>query len=151
MASAVASILSGGVLDGVSKVINSIRGKNPEDAAKLEQLKQQYQMEFLEAQIEQKKLDIQELQMQADVNKTEAANPSVFVAGWRPFIGWVCGSALAFQFIFRPLLQWGAGLMGHPVTVPALDMGDLITVLLGMLGLGAMRSYDKKLGTDNGH
>lgn len=151
MSSALVNILSGGLLDGISKVINSIRGKNPEDAAKLEQLKMQYQADFIQAQIEQRKADIQELQMQADVNKVEAASPSVWVSGWRPGIGWVCGSALAFQFVLGPLMTWVAALAGHPIVVPKLDMGDLITLLLGMLGLGSMRTAEKikGIGKDN--
>lgn len=88
---------------------------------------------------------------QLGVNTEEAKNSSVFVAGWRPYIGWVCGSALAFQFILRPLITWISALSGHPVAPPSLDMADLFTLLFGMLGLGAMRSYDKTQGTDSGH
>ena len=85
------------------------------------------------------------------VNKQEAANNSVFVAGWRPFIGWICGSALASDFMVRPLATWIATLSGHPIQYPSLDLSTLLTLLLGMLGLGAMRSYDKTNGTSNGH
>lgn len=80
---------------------------------------------------------------QATVNAAEAANQNLFVSGWRPFIGWTCGSGLAYQFIFSPLLTWGAALYGHPVVAPTLDMGTLITLLMGMLGLGAMRTTEK--------
>ncbi len=84
------------------------------------------------------------VQGQLDVNKAEAANPSVFVAGWRPFIGWVCGAALIYHYIARPMLPWLLALTGNPVPpIPPLDMGDLITILLGMLGLGGLRSLDK--------
>jgi ABC-type Fe3+ transport system permease subunit len=89
---------------------------------------------------------------QTDTNKVEASSNSLFVAGWRPFIGWICGSALAFQFIIRPLASWIAALWGHPVAVPALDMADLFTLLFGMLGLGGMRTYEKVQGAQsNGH
>jgi hypothetical protein len=155
MASIVSNILTGGALQGISKVIDSIRGKSPEDAAKLQEatLTIQAAREKYAADFEMAELlaATQANQMQADVNKVEAANGSTFVAGWRPFIGWICGCALAFQFIIRPLLTWIVALLNHPAVVPALDMGDLITVLLGMLGLGAMRSYDKKNGTSVGH
>lgn len=83
---------------------------------------------------------------QLAVNQAEAGNPSVFVSGWRPFIGWVCGSGLAYQFVFSPLLTWAAALVGHPVATPTLDMSTLLTLLLGMLGLGGMRTMEKLNG-----
>lgn len=79
---------------------------------------------------------------QSDVNKVEAASTSVFVAGWRPAIGWVCAAAYAFQFLLRPLLQWGSAFIGHPIQLPGLD--DALTQLTyGMLGMGAMRTIEK--------
>lgn len=88
---------------------------------------------------------------QLDVDKTEAASNSIFVAGWRPFIGWVCGSALGYQYILSPIGQWISALFGHPVAAPVLDIGQLMTLLLSMLGMGVLRSYDKAQGTGNGH
>jgi len=89
-------------------------------------------------------------QAQTDTNKVEAASTSVFVAGWRPFIGWICGLGLASQFIIAPFATWGAALFGHVVVFPALDLGTLMTLLLGMLGLGAMRTTEKLSGVGNG-
>lgn len=87
------------------------------------------------------------VQGQLQVNQAEASSPSVFVAGWRPFIGWVCGAALVYHYILRPMLPWLLALFGNPVeAIPPLDMGDLITILLGMLGLGGLRTYEKKQG-----
>lgn len=87
------------------------------------------------------------VQGQLAVNQAEATNPSIFVAGWRPFIGWVCGAALVYHYIARPMLPWLLALFGQPVVpIPPLDMGDLITILLGMLGLGGLRTYEKKQG-----
>lgn len=83
---------------------------------------------------------------QIDINKAEATNPSIFVSGWRPFVGWICGSACAVQFLIGPLATFVAGLMGKSVTFPALDMGTLLTLLLGMLGLGGMRTLEKVNG-----
>ncbi len=84
------------------------------------------------------------VQGQLEVNKVEAVNPSVFVSGWRPFIGWVCGAALVYHYILRPMLPWLLALFSHPVPpIPPLDMGDLITILLGMLGLGGLRTVEK--------
>lgn len=95
--------------------------------------------------------DLQQILGQLDVDKVEAANQNMFVAGWRPFCGWVAGSGLAYQFLFAPIGTWIASLLGHPVVAPPLDLGTLMTLLLGMLGMGAMRSYDKTQGTGNGH
>lgn len=83
---------------------------------------------------------------QQDINKVEAASSSFFVSGWRPFIGWVCGLGLLYQFILSPFLTWGAGLMGHAQPAPNLDMSTLLTLLLGMLGLGGLRTAEKIKG-----
>jgi hypothetical protein len=73
---------------------------------------------------------------QLEVNKTEAAHKSLFVAGWRPAIGWICGLALMYSTILSPILSiW--------FTVPPVDGSLLTTVLMGMLGLGAMRTVEK--------
>jgi len=91
------------------------------------------------------------VQGQLDTNKAEAANPSVFVAGWRPFVGWVCGSGFAIQFIVGPLCEWGSAAAGHPVKFPPLDLGTMMPLLLGMLGLGGMRTVEKVQGVSAGH
>jgi hypothetical protein len=91
---------------------------------------------------------------QLQVNQAEATNQNVFVAGWRPFVGWVCGIAFAYSFIFQPAAQSIAVLLHSSFDVsklPNLNGSDLSTILFGMLGLGAMRSYDKSQGTGNGH
>ena len=83
---------------------------------------------------------------QMDINKVEAANPSVFVSGWRPGIGWVCGAGFAVQFVVGPLAEWGSALYGHPVKFPQMDTGTMMPLLLGMLGLGGMRTAEKMQG-----
>jgi len=86
------------------------------------------------------------IQGQIDVNKAEAANPSVFVAGWRPFVGWVCGAALAYQFVGKPLLSFGFAAYGHPLPpLPGID-DTLWQLLFGMLGLGGLRTVEKVKG-----
>lgn len=87
---------------------------------------------------------------QLEVNKAEAAHRSIFVAGWRPMVGWVCAAALAYHFILYPLIVFilvsfqVTGL--HPSDLPSFDMDSLMTVLLGMLGLGGLRTYEKAKG-----
>lgn len=83
---------------------------------------------------------------QIAVNQAEAGNGATFVSGWRPFVGWVCGSGLGIQFLVAPLLGWGAAMAGHPVAVPALDLSTLLTLLTGMLGLGGLRTVEKLSG-----
>ena len=86
-------------------------------------------------------------QAQIDVNKTEAASSSVFVAGWRPAIGWVCGFALAWQFVLQPFATWILSVVClyqklNLPPLPTLDTGPLMTVMLGMLGLTAARTVE---------
>ena len=83
---------------------------------------------------------------QNDINKIEANNSSTFISGWRPFVGWVCGGALAIQMVLFPVASWVCALAGHPVTMPILDVSLLTTLLVGMLGLGGMRTVEKLNG-----
>lgn len=80
---------------------------------------------------------------QIEVNKAEAASNSLFVSGWRPFIGWTCGAAFAFKFIGGPLIVVLSSYAGHPVTLPEFDFTEMSTILLGMLGLGGLRTVEK--------
>jgi hypothetical protein len=84
---------------------------------------------------------------QIDVNKAEAASTSIFKGGWRPFIGWTCGSAFAYHFVLQPLLVFVLVSTGHPVPdLPKFEMDALMTVLFGMLGLGGLRTFEKFKG-----
>lgn len=81
---------------------------------------------------------------QLNVNIEEAKNANWFVAGWRPYIGWVCGTGLGYQFIFAPVAN---GLL-HSTQFPNLDTSTLLQLLVGMLGMGALRTYEKYTGTE---
>lgn len=83
---------------------------------------------------------------QQEVNKVEAGSTSLFVAGWRPAVGWTCALAFFFKFCGGPLLFMAAQAFGHAVTLPAVDYSELWPVLLGMLGLGGMRTVEKIKG-----
>lgn len=84
---------------------------------------------------------------QLEINKAEAASGSVFKGGWRPFIGWVCGAAFAYHFVLQPFIVFGVTVAGIDIPeLPTFDMGSLMTVMMGMLGLGGLRSYEKKQG-----
>ena len=80
---------------------------------------------------------------QLEVNKVEAASKSLFVAGWRPFIGWVCGLGFLSNFILIPMANFGLALAKIAVVVPMIDTAQMMPVLLGMLGLGGMRTVEK--------
>jgi hypothetical protein len=80
---------------------------------------------------------------QLQVNLAEAGARSTFVSGWRPFVGWICGLGLGVQFLVAPLFTWISSLVGHPTPFPSLDMGTMLTLLGGMLGLGGLRTYEK--------
>ena len=91
--------------------------------------------------IKGKELDPNEIiELQTKINEIEAGHRTVFVAGWRPFIGWVCGVALAYNFVIRDLFIWITKTTDAP---PALQMEHLMTVFLGMLGLGGLRTFEK--------
>ena len=81
---------------------------------------------------------------QLAINKEEAKSSNIFVAGWRPFIGWACGVALVWHFIAAPFIIFFAALFGATLPrLPEFDMGSLMTVLMGMLGLGGLRTFEK--------
>ena len=92
--------------------------------------------------------DLATMVAQTDINKVEASNASLFVSGWRPFVGWVCGTGLAMQFVLSPLVVWISTIFGHKVLFPTLDMETLLTLLLGLLGLGTMRTVEKLNGVN---
>lgn len=80
---------------------------------------------------------------QIAVNQEEAKSDNLFVSGWRPFIGWVCGVAFAYHFILQPVILFIAAFNGHTVALINFDMETLTTVLMGMLGLGGLRTLEK--------
>ena len=80
---------------------------------------------------------------QIAVNREEASSHSIFVAGWRPMVGWVCCAGLATNYLLVPICNFVLTLNESPITVPALDLSEMMPVLLGMLGLGGLRTYEK--------
>ena len=83
---------------------------------------------------------------QLEVNKVEAAHKSLFVAGWRPFIGWTCGLGMFGNFITIPFSNFVLALFEYDIVIPLVPLETMMPVLMGMLGLGAMRTYEKKAG-----
>jgi hypothetical protein len=121
------------ILPAVTDVIGRFLPEDKEAKAKAER--------EIEAQLTTHlaKIDLAQL----DINKTEAAHRSIFVAGWRPFIGWSCGVALSWTYVVMPIAQFVLAQTGHLVDLPAMNMSEMMPVLMGMLGLGGLRSFEK--------
>lgn len=83
---------------------------------------------------------------QIEVNKVEAASSSLWVSGWRPAVGWCCAAAFAYKFVLAPSTAFALAAFGHPVELPVLDFSEMSTVLMGMLGIGALRTVEKIKG-----
>lgn len=115
--------------------------KGAADAAKLEMIKLAQQGDL--AQIN---ADVAIATAQSETNKIEAASTRLFVSGWRPFVGWICGLAVGFKFIGGPALFMIAQALGHPVDLPVIETSELWPLLLGMLGLGGLRTVEKIKG-----
>lgn len=88
---------------------------------------------------------------QVELNKIDSQNTKIFISGWRPFIGWIGGFAIAFQYLIIPLIVLVSTLyLGHPITVPGID-NNMMELVLAMLGLGGMRTFEKVKGINSGH
>ena len=116
--------------------------KRAKELRKLEEMKQRGSLAEMNAQVNM-------LTGQMEINKVEAASGNWFVAGWRPFVGWVCGFALAYAAILEPFMRFIASVNDYSGTFPVIDTTITMQVLLGMLGLGAMRTREKEKGVNN--
>jgi hypothetical protein len=109
------------------------------DQAAAAKAKLEMEARLLEAAVSQSSL-------QAEINKVEAGHTSIFVSGWRPYIGWVCGMAMAWTFLLAPVLSWLLAVTGVVAVVPPLQTEYLLELVLAMLGLGGLRSFEKLRG-----
>jgi hypothetical protein len=114
--------------------------KQSQEIRKLQELHQKGDLAILNA-------EVQLLLGQINVNAAEANHKSIFVAGWRPFVGWVCGFGLLYASVIEPLMRFIATVNDYTGTFPVLDTTITMQVLLGMLGLGLMRTKEKEKGT----
>lgn len=83
---------------------------------------------------------------QTKVNEEEAKSTSVFVAGWRPFIGWICGISLAANWLIFPIIENVSAQLGGPIVLSYLDTSEIMGLIMGMLGMGGLRTYEKIKG-----
>lgn len=86
------------------------------------------------------------VQGQIDINKAEASSPSVFVSGWRPAIGWICGGACAWNWVGLPIAKAGLLVAGYGLSIAPADISEMLPILMGMLGLGGLRTVEKLKG-----
>ena len=134
----------GPILEIGSKLIDKLFPDPTEKArAQLELMKLQQNGELAQLQA-----DLQLAMSQLEVNKIEAGSGSLFRGGWRPSVGWICAFALFYQMSLRPVFTWLGPLIGLPAGMPSLELDTLMTLLFGMLGLGAYRTYEKVKGND---
>jgi hypothetical protein len=129
------------IISGIFAVIDKlIPDPEAKAKAKLDVLKMEQAGEFklIDA-------DLQVMIAQADINKAEASSANSWASGWRPAVGWVCVTGLAWTYVLSPLLGWLSAAKGWPVP-PTIDTFDLLIMLGGMLGFGGMRSFEKIRG-----
>ncbi len=125
----------------ISKVLDRIPNTQEREKARLE-----FELKLREQESELLKLFVGLDQGQVEINKAEAAHTSIFVAGWRPFIGWICGVGAAWAFVVKPFFDWTLAVLQYQIVSPTVDTGELMSLLLGMLGMGALRSFEKVKG-----
>lgn len=131
-------------ISAVSNLVSTVVSRIWPDATEQEKAK-------LALQEMEENGQLQIIMKQLDINLAEAQNKSIFVSGWRPFVGWVCASAFAFQYIVQPMIETISTTFGHPIVLPKLDYSQMGTVLMGLLGLGGMRTYEKQKGVNDQH
>ena len=124
-------LFSGGTVKAVAGVIDELHTSKEE--------KEQLKLRFAEVEAKLK-------EKQLDINKVEAGHRSIFVSGWRPFLGWVSGLSIGYVYLFQPLLDMILQMFGVKVDWVVLDLGQLMPLILGMLGLGGLRSFEKAKG-----
>ena len=122
---------SSGALKTISKVVDDLHTSDEE------RLDKKILMQRIQQKLAEKQLD---------VNAKEAGHRSIFVSGWRPFIGWCGGFALAFEFILSPGIEWYSKFAGLNLTAPEIQTGPLLAIVTSMLGVASLRSFEKAKG-----
>ncbi len=124
-------ILNGGLVGSVGKIVDELHTSEEEKA---------------QAKIKLQELDNQLKTKQMDINKVEAGHRSIFIAGWRPALGWISALSVGYVYLFQPFIVMGLKIAGSDVELPSLDLSQLMPLILGMLGLGGLRTIEKAKG-----
>ena len=111
----------------------------------------EYQLKKYELELKEKELETRLLEKVHETNIAEAKTGNWFIAGWRPFIGWVAGATIAYSLIVGPFLHSLFKAFGLDFPLPDLDISDIVMLLANMLGFGLMRTFEKKWGVQNRH
>lgn len=122
-------LLGGGLVGSVGKIVDELHTSDEEKA---------------QAKIKLQELENQLKLSQMDINKVEAGHKSIFVAGWRPAVGWLIVGILFYSYILQPFILMTLKIMGKDIDLPVLNMQEVMPIILGMLGLSFGRSYEKK-------
>lgn len=127
------------LLDPILRTVNTLIDRLIPDVAGRERAKAEAQNAIVNAVNEANA-------QQVEINKLEAQNPNIFVSGWRPFVGWVCGVGVAWAFVLQPIATWVVSLYRTDFIAPTLPVDVLLSLLLGLLGLGGLRTMEKLQG-----
>lgn len=129
------------ILPAITPIINKVLDLIPNENERA-RARESFEMELMKA-------INNAAEQQSDINKVEASHSSVFVAGWRPFIGWVCGVGIAWAYLLHPVLVWLVAAYQLPIqNIPNLDTDGLYQLVLAMLGLGGLRTFEKIKGVN---
>lgn len=151
--------VSGSLLGGImlpflipflGPIVDKLVGLIPDPAAR-EKARLEAEQQLITQQDEIVKAFLASDQAQDAVNAEEAKSTNLFIAGWRPALGWICGAAFAWVFVLQPITVFVLKAVGHPVELPTLDLSQMSPVLMGMLGLSGLRTYEKVQGAQGNH
>jgi hypothetical protein len=130
------------LLPTIGDVVNKLVDRIPDPAAR-EKAKLEAENSLLNASIKQ-------MEGQIAINIEEAKNPNIFVAGWRPMIGWACASAFVFMYVVAPIINWLGAIFGFTLPVPQFQTDELMSLTFGMLGIAGFRTFEKFKGVARG-
>ena len=142
----IASALGGNIATGIADIVKLFK-VDPNLA-----LQHQVELEQIQASMQNKIID--SITAQSEVNRAEGLSGKMFLAGWRPMVGWACASAFIYNFVFQPFAVFvlaASNSTFDPKRLPALDTSTLMTVLFGMLGIAGARTFEKIKGVDSLH
>lgn len=136
------------ILELILPLITNVIGRVIPDANQAATVNAELQKALIDRQADIDRAVAEAAKVQAEVNLKEAESPSLFVAGWRPAIGWLCGAGVLYVFAVQPTVAWLCAMAGLQ-SPPLLDTSALMTLLLGMLGLGGLRTIEKTQGVES--
>lgn len=140
------------VIASLIPILGSVLDKVIPNTAERERAKAEIALKLAENETTLVKLFAEQDKGQLEINKEEAKSNSLFVAGWRPFVGWTCGIGCAWAYVLKPIADWFIALLSRFIpelvgfNTPILSTGELMSLLLGLLGMGTLRTYEKFKG-----